>query len=125
MEYFDSINDAAQFHDGLQPGNTEIWYAKKDYLGDAHGGYGILKKYDKLPDLNDLSKTHVLLGKVQDKDKNSIFQAMQGDFWSPTGEARNLIRNKGLAHTSMSVGDVIILDNNIYVCDTIGWKEVC
>jgi len=34
------------------------------------------------------------------------------------------LRNHDIRHTSMSVGDVIILDNNIYVCDVQGWKEV-
>jgi hypothetical protein len=32
---------------------------------------------------------------------------MQGEVWSPNGEARELILSKGLEHTSMTVGDVI------------------
>lgn len=27
-------------------------------------------------------------------------------------------------HTSMSVGDVVIVDGTMYVCDTMGWKEI-
>lgn len=36
-----------------------------------------------------------------------IWILMQGDNWSPNGEARNLIRKLGLKHTSMSIGDLI------------------
>jgi len=38
---------------------------------------------------------------------DQIYRAMQGEVWSPNGEARGLIRALGLQHTSMSVGDVI------------------
>jgi len=34
------------------------------------------------------------------------------------------LKDNEIRHTSMSVGDVIILDNSIYVCDVQGWKEV-
>jgi hypothetical protein len=37
-----------------------------------------------------------------------IYASMQAEVWSPNGEARVLIRQKDLAHTSMSVGDVIV-----------------
>ena len=39
-------------------------------------------------------------------------------------EMQDWIRSNEVSHTSMSVGDIIILDNNIYVCDVQGWKEV-
>jgi hypothetical protein len=33
---------------------------------------------------------------------------MQAESWSPNGEARPLIIQKDLTHTSMSMGDVIV-----------------
>lgn len=52
-------------------------------------------------------KTHVFLMKVDANSLDDVFLMMQGDVWSPNGEARDFIRGKGLKHTSMSVGDVI------------------
>jgi hypothetical protein len=37
-----------------------------------------------------------------------IFYEMQGDVWSPHGEARELIKSLGLSHASMSIGDAVI-----------------
>jgi hypothetical protein len=33
---------------------------------------------------------------------------MHVDIWSPNGEALDLIQNKGLQHTSMTIGDVLV-----------------
>jgi predicted MPP superfamily phosphohydrolase len=38
---------------------------------------------------------------------DDIFEMMQGENYSPAGEARDLIRSSGTHHTSMSVGDII------------------
>lgn len=38
---------------------------------------------------------------------DEIWKLMQGEVWSPEGEARELIELLGLKHTSMSVGDLI------------------
>jgi len=43
----------------------------------------------------------------KDTTLDEIFSIMQGERWSPEGEARDLIRWLGLQHTSMSVGDII------------------
>ena len=48
-----------------------------------------------------------------------VFRHMQGEVWSPNGEARDLIRSLGLCHTSMSVGDVVVDENGI------GWQVDC
>lgn len=36
-----------------------------------------------------------------------VYCLMQGDNWSPHGEANDLIKRLGLKHTSMSVGDLV------------------
>ena len=58
--------------------------------------------------------------------KDDAFMKMQGEFWSPRGEARPLIRSLGLHHTSMSVGDCLYDadSNKMYQCDDFGWKLV-
>jgi hypothetical protein len=52
-------------------------------------------------------KTHTFLRFLEAKDLDNVFYKMQGEVWSPNGEARDLIRSCGLRHTSMSVGDLI------------------
>jgi hypothetical protein len=51
---------------------------------------------------------YVTLGQVYLSNEEDIFQAMQGENWSPNGEARELIEARGADHTSMSVGDRIV-----------------
>jgi hypothetical protein len=41
-----------------------------------------------------------------------------------TDEMQNWIKENKVSHTSMSVGDIVILDNDIYVCANEGWKKV-
>jgi len=46
---------------------------------------------------------------------DDVYSKMQGERWSPRGEARPLIKALGLSHTSMSVGDVILdLEENVF-----------
>lgn len=54
-----------------------------------------------------------------------VFQKMQGEVWSPNGEAREGIKALGLSHTSMSVGDVLYSDNEdkYYMVKDFGWVE--
>jgi len=42
-------------------------------------------------------------------NKELTYHFMQGEVWSPLGEARQLITECGLKHTSMSVGDIMIV----------------
>ena len=56
---------------------------------------------------------------------DNVFVEMQGEVWSPNGEARELILNLELHHTSMSVGDIALDENGrAWQCDIVGWKEV-
>lgn len=49
----------------------------------------------------------VLVREVEADCLSRVFYEMQGEVWSPNGEARDLIKSLGLSHTSMSVGDFI------------------
>lgn len=69
-----------------------------------------------------LSFTHRRLWQVEAASLDEVFQVMQGEVWSPRGEARPLIRRLHLSHTSLSVGDVVQAENSRYwVCNFRGW----
>ena len=76
------------------------------------------------PTVANLKKTHRLLGKIKETKKGKIFGDLQGEFWSPMGEANALIISKGLGHTSMSVGDVIKTGGKYFVVAGIGFEEI-
>lgn len=71
-------------------------------------------------------QTHAYLTSVYTTDVESVFYRMQAEVWSPNGEARPLIQMKGLHHTSMSVGDVVldVQGDVMWQADMAGWKEV-
>jgi len=107
---YKKLSDAAN----LAPGDTEIWYQKPDFFG----------RYGKGTDPQDLSKTHILLGTIGIAKLETIFGALQGENWSPNGEARQLIQEKGLAHTSMSCGDIAVIDGTVWLCAAFGWDNL-
>lgn len=121
-----SLNDAATAQNipGLAKGNVEIWYAVKEFVRDAHMGFKFLKDEGKLPSSATLSNTHVLLGKIKETNLNEIYTLMQGEFWSPNGEARQLIQRLKLTHTSMSIGDIIKVGNNLIMVDERGFATI-
>lgn len=63
--------------------------------------------------------------KMSDTDAlEHVFWQMQGENWSPHGEAREMIRALGLTHTSMYVGDIVRETHagNIWLCANEGWE---
>lgn len=131
-----SLNDAAIAHrlDVLAPGLTEVWYVK---VPDPSSGKEGLDRYRDIRwepdggviDLNDLSKTHVLLGSVAGKDPEDLWTVLQGEVWSPKGEARSLIMGSGTAHTSCDLGDLFVIRNeagkrHAWVVMGIGCKDL-
>lgn len=122
QEMYNSLNDAAKISPDLAKGSTKIWYAKS--TRDLGMGYDWCAKKGCLPDLKDLKKTHVLLGEVKCTSKEKIFGLLQGEIWSPNGEAHNLIDKSGTKHTSMSVGDIVEMDGKVYMADMRGFREI-
>jgi len=95
----------------------KIWYMKPLWFRDGIMG--------KLPDASNLSATHTHLQDLEADGLNRAYAQMQAECWSPNGEARDLIRSKGLEHTSMSVGDVLIDDvGNVHVVASSGFKAI-
>jgi hypothetical protein len=111
--------------DAMPAGHTEIWYFKSDFARDAMMGYEWLNSRGRLPSAATLSQTHVKLGTVAECHAlERIFYAMQGEMWSPNGEAWTMIKELDL-HTSMSVGDIVKLpEGKLMMVDIFGFKEL-
>jgi len=83
-----------------------------------------VKKRNCLPDIKNLKKTHVLLGSVKGTNKEKLFDPLQGEKWSPNGEAYDLIDQSGTMHTSMTVGDIIEIQDKFYMADLRNFREL-
>lgn len=77
------------------------------------------------PDPLKLDATHVFVRTVEAANLEHVFYLCQGENWSPNGEARGLIEAKGLAHTSMSVGDVVVdAAGRVFMCAQFGFADL-
>jgi hypothetical protein len=76
----------------------------------------------------DLAATHVHLQTLAlpggEAQLERVFHMMQAEIWSPNGEARPQIEAKGLTHTSMSRGDVVVVGGVAYIVSTHGFTEL-
>lgn len=120
----ESYSTLADAGNDYSPGNTEIWYWKSDNGRDFMMGYDFMQKHNASFDPNNISQTHVLVGKIAETDPNEIFSMMQGEVWSPRGEARDMIEKLDTGHTSMSVGDVMKIDNDMFMVDRMGFRNL-
>jgi hypothetical protein len=116
----------------------KVWYMRPEWF--RVGIMGTLappgQHASDLVDVDHLDKTHIELTGlnvkhplakewIEAKSLDDLYSYMQGEIWSPRGEARNLILGKGLAHTSMSVGDVCKDETGkVFMVDTVGWIEL-
>jgi hypothetical protein len=105
---FPALFELDWFDLGEKP--VQVWYAKR--LGDTprHA--------------ESLALTHVHLLTIHQPDKEAIYTALQGDRWSPNGEARPFLEAAGLTHTSMSMGDILMVDGQVLECAACGWEVV-
>jgi len=106
----------------LALGDTEVWYANsRRYLKD---GYESCKEDGLLPDPADLGVTHTLLGRVFSKDPHEILRDLQGEVWNPSKEGREIIKERGVSHTGMSVGDILVIDGKVLFLDRHDFVEM-
>jgi len=126
VQYYKTLNDAVAVtgFDDYEAGNTQIWYQKSDFARDGMMGLSWLAKQGKVPHPGKLEQTHVLLGTIKERNPEKIFKMMQGENWSPVGEARLLIQSKGIGHTSMSVGDIVVISGKTLFVDIFGFKDM-
>jgi hypothetical protein len=72
-----------------------------------------------------LAHSHACLGEIEAASLDDAFWQMQGEIWSPHGEAREVIQFLGLGHTSMSVADVLEDEDGIcWECLEQGWRRL-
>lgn len=136
---FNSINDSKAVQDISNKGsiNIKIWYVSEngdlyhgDYIRDLSCGYKRYVKDNKAYsdyDVSNIDKTHVSIGEFttnlcDDMDLNELYRTFQGEVWSPEGEARDLIDSVGAIHTSISIGDIIQVNEVFYVVDRNGFE---
>lgn len=134
MRWYESLNDAADYGPGrrteFEVGPTTIWYSRGVLIGfpGVTSGGTVKTVCEAAKHLwtpsNDPAATHVVLGSIQEEDRDIIFSLLQREVWSPNGQAAMLIRQKGLDHTSMQCGDIIQIGYILHVCHPNGWAEV-
>ncbi len=120
----DPAGQYSDLSDVYEPGATEVWYWKEDAGRDMMMGKNFLVKYGKMPDPNNLEATHVKIGSVKETNPEKIFMMMQGENWSPEGQARSMIRSSGTGHTSMSVGDIVVVNGEAQMVDRFGFTKL-
>ena len=118
----DLIN-TANASSALTTGSTQIWYWRPELARDFLMGPRFIKEHNINFDPKNLAKTHILLGTIPETDPEDVFHYMQGEVWSPNGEARPIIQGKGLSHTSMSVGDVMVIGGEVIMVDMFGFSN--
>jgi len=103
----------------------QIWYMKPEWFRAGICG--------EEPNAKNLNATHIHLKDLDVTDNVDVYGklekawvTMQGENWSPDGEARPLIEAKGLQHTSMSVGDVAVNEATgaTYLCAGMGFVRI-
>lgn len=74
----------------------------------------------------DFDKHFIPVMDIEAKNKEEAFIFMQGEHWSPNGEAREAIKAYGLDHTSMSIGDVLFdrEKEKYFITSWIGFQEL-
>lgn len=93
---------------------ANIWYCKPEYSQTYRN--------PAKPTINRVKHTHVLLKSIDASCADEAWQKMQGEFWSPNGEANGLIAGLALDHTSMDIGDVAEIDGVWYRVEATGFS---
>ena len=92
---------------------------KAEFFHKGVMGFDWLREKSLLPDPADLGKTHVFMQLIEARNPEDVYFKMQGESWSPSGEAREFVASKGVQHTSMSVGDIVRVT---FILDRTGFR---
>ena len=106
---YKNLQDAGE---NYASGNTQIWFWKENLGSEMMLGYDALKEKNKLPDINNLSATHVQIGNLAETDHEKVYELMQAESWSPQNQGKDLTDKLGVGHTNMSTGDIMVLNAN-------------
>ena len=103
---YNRLSDAGEHY---QPGDTEIWYMK-------HRVSSI--------NINDLYRTHAMIGTLAETDPEKVFSMMQSENWNTDNGAESMLDELGVDHSSMRPGDVIVIGNTAHVIKKDGIEAV-
>lgn len=114
----------ASLADAYPEGSTEVWYWNDEAGRDMMMGANWLQKKGQMPTPETLEQTHVKIGTLRETNPDKVFGMMQGENWSPQGEARDLISKSNTGHTSMSVGDIMKVGSTYLMVDRFGFHDI-
>ncbi len=94
--------------------------------------YGLMGIVPAVPTVETLNQTHACVAVKEIRpgdgpdslDLEKVYSEMQCQLWSPKGEARELIRELKLTHTSMSVGDIVKHNEVLYIVADVGFERI-
>lgn len=123
-KYYTSLTDATEVTGDPRygKGSTEIWYGEEYAMRDLMFGSDRLIRKGLLPDPTNMTATHIRLGKVAESNPQKVYEMMQSETWSPEGQALNLTEKMG--HTSMAVGDIMIIGGRTLMVDRAGFFDL-
>ena len=98
------LSDAGEYY---QPGDTEIWYLKDG-------------RDPSNTDVNNLYRSHAMIGTLAEKDPEIILSMMQSENWDTDNNAESMLDSLGVEHSGMRTGDVIVVDNTAHVISNDG-----
>lgn len=129
MTQYTSLADAAQTTNNPRygAGKTEVWYYKLEDTPrrtPEFASLGTHKGLATLPNPKDLDATHAKIGTIDSNEPEEVFYLMQGEVWSPRGQANDIISKSDTGHTSMSVGDVVVVNGEAFMVDGMGFHKL-
>lgn len=70
-------------------------------------------------------ETHSLIREVEAHHLEQVYRMQQGEVWSPSHEEQEHLVGRGISHTSMSIGDVLVDRwGRAWVCAGLGWQTI-
>lgn len=101
---YSRLSDAGEYY---RPGDTEIWYLKDG-------------RDPSDTDVNNLYRSHAMIGTLAETDPETILSMMQSENWNTDNGAENMLDSLGVEHSSMRTGDVIVVGDTAHVISDNG-----
>jgi len=100
-----------------------IWYMNNEVFRDLSFGSQSCKELGiDLPDPKNLPGTHTMVLNMSGVDLDDAFTRCNDPV--PNGLLAQNVQMLGLRHTSMSVGDIVVMDGHAFMCDNSGWYDL-
>ncbi len=120
-----TLNDVAgKIDPRYGTGTMKVWYMKPGVSRDLGMGLEWLVKKNMVPTHATFTQTHTFLGTLDTADVNEALEMMQGENWSPRGEARAFIKGLGLDHTTICTGDIVQVGDDVFFLDRLGFEKL-